>query len=151
MSEHTLELLSDILRAMTTSLTFPAIFLCGMVLWRWSPKAWTALWKRQRDAADWLVLGVTTFVIGASLNMAYWGTYWWLQNSGNPLYGTLNDYGPYVNLFTRQGMAVISCLCHLRAYRVHTEKRSPYLIYLWASLVAVTLFSTLQLLENMRG
>jgi len=100
--------------------SFPAIILSLMVLKHWFPEARRAVWER-RDAADWLVLGVTASFIGAAATMIWWSSYLALTHIGSPSAAWFMRNGTLFNIFSRQLPIIIAAWCHLNAYKVFTK------------------------------
>ncbi len=103
--------------------SIPALFLCGLVLIHWFPEARRAFWER-RDAADWLVLGVSVSFTGMLLSTLYWAAFWTLTRVGQPSAAWFSDNGALFNLFTRQTAVIAAAWCHLKAYHAHAQARS---------------------------
>lgn len=106
------------LELLTIGLSVPAAILCGVVLTKWIPEAYRAL-RRDKDAADWLVLGVTIGFLGIELNLLYWTAYWavsYVSATQSPILPTFLEWGSTWNLFTRQIPVIIASWCHLHAY-----------------------------------
>jgi len=128
------------LKSLSIAASVPAIFLSFHVVRHWAPEAKRAFVER-RDAADWLVLGVTSSFLGIMLNMLYW-TVWWLAHFGEgmELQSWMVENGSYFNLATRQLLVIVAAWCHLKAYHIHArgQSRDPG-TYLWPlSLVTLT-------------
>lgn len=111
---HGLNRLAEIAAVATA---IPALVLSGLVLYHWFPEAFKAV-RRGRDAADWLVLGVTVAFFGMLLSTLYWSAYWGSHVLGLPYQSWLLDHGKVFNLFTRQGAIIVAAWCHLKAYHM---------------------------------
>lgn len=105
--------LADIL---TVALSLPAVLMCLMVIRHWLPQARRAL-RDRRDAADWLILGVTISFAGVAANMAWWAAFWLSRVTGHASQQLFLDAGSSVNLFSRQGAVLAAAYCHLKAYQ----------------------------------
>lgn len=137
--------LADIL---TVALSLPAIIMCLAVIRHWLPQARRAL-RERRDAADWLILGVTVSFAGVTVNMAWWAAYWLTRVKNLYVQDFLLEWGSIVNLFTRQGAVLAASYLHLKAYqefRAHPGGIRPetlLLLGLAASALAFTVISIL--------
>lgn len=107
---------------LTVALSLPAVLMSLMVIRHWLPQARRAFQER-RDAADWLILGVTVSFSGVAVNMSWWAAYWFSRVWDHGSQAFLLDTGSIVNLFSRQGAVLVASYCHLKAYQ--TFRASP--------------------------
>lgn len=133
---------------MTVSLSATAIILCLLVLKHWLPEARRAV-RERRDAADWLVLGVATSFTGVALNMLWWGTYRAFEvYELRDLQAWMYEWGPAVNLVTRQTAVIAAAYFHLKAYHMFSKygSRNPAYHFWWSlgasALMALAMFLT---------
>lgn len=133
---------------MTVSLSATAIILCLLVLKHWLPEARRAV-RERRDAADWLVLGVATSFTGVVLNMLWWGTYRAFEVYAlRDLQAWMYEWGPAVNLVTRQTAVIAAAYFHLKAYHMFSKygSRNPAYHFWWSlgasALMALAMFLT---------
>lgn len=133
--------------AVATSI--PAIFLCGLVLIHWFPEARRAFWER-RDAADWLVLGVSVSFTGMLLATIYWSLFWTLTRLDQPSAAWFSDNGALFNLFTRQTAVIAAAWCHLKAYHSHARSKSkdPTFHLKWTLALAALLALAISLIGS---
>lgn len=100
-----------------------ALYLVGIVLGPISlVVAFWVIWvyrlsffKQPRTAADFLVFGILIGFTGKFADNVYWQYTWWAHYSSNPLFTHLFEWGPIVDIFTRQIPLIISGSCHLYA------------------------------------
>lgn len=140
--------MTQLAEILNVSLSVTAVVLCAAVLSHWFPEARRAV-RERRDAAGWLVLGVTVSFLGIMVNTAFWALYlaaevYHLGSLGHALL----DAGPLVNLVTRQVAVVVAAFCHLKAYHMFSREgsRNPAYHFWWslgaAVLAALTMFIT---------
>lgn len=110
---------------LTVALSLPAVLMCLMVIRHWMPQARRAV-RQRRDAADWLILGVTISFAGVAANMTWWAVYWLSRVWDHASQAWLLDTGSIVNLFSRQGAVIAAAYCHLKAYQ--TFRATPGVI-----------------------
>lgn len=140
--------MAQLINIMTVSLSATAIILCLLVLKHWMPEARRAV-RERRDAADWLVLGVTMSFTGVLLNMAWWGTYRALElYRFTDAQAWMYEQGPWVNLVTRQTAVIAAAYFQLKAYHMFSKygSRNPAYHFWWtlgaSALMALAMFLT---------
>lgn len=140
--------LADIL---TVALSLPAVLMCLMVVRHWTPQASRAL-RERRDAADWLILGVTISFAGVAANMSWWAVYWFARVWDHASQVFLLDAGSIVNLFSRQGAVIAASYCHLKAYQTFRASpggiRPETLLLLGLAASGIAFATTLILVED---
>lgn len=115
--------MNQLAETLAVATSIPALFLCGLVLIHWFPEARRAFWER-RDAADWLVLGVSVSFTGMLLATLYWSLFWTLTRLDQPSAAWFSDHGALFNLFTRQTAVIAAAWCHLKAYHAHARAKT---------------------------
>lgn len=117
----------ELTNLVSLGLTIPTVTLAIAVVYMWSPAAKDKLFKSNKEAKDWFILGVCLGFLGASIHGLYWFTYWLLDYFEINYYSTLKDYGPTINILSRQGLGMLAAYCHLRAALI-TKKRNTRVI-----------------------
>lgn len=105
---HTIELL-------TLGLTIPGVMLSILVLHHWYKNAIQAFFTKNRDSADWMLIGVFVAFLGAVPDNIWWGVYWTLQSMSDPNAPWWQANGIFVNIPFRQIALLVAGYCHLRA------------------------------------
>lgn len=117
----------ELTNLMSLGLTIPTITLAIAVVYMWVPAAKDNLLKSTKDPEDWFIVGVCAGFLGASIHGLYWFTYWLLDYFSISYTTTLREYGPIMNIISRQGLGMFAAYCHIRA-AILTKKRNTRVI-----------------------
>jgi len=88
---------------MNIALVLPIVTIALFTIQIWFRKAIIVVRKRRKlDAMDWMILGVTIFIVGSIFNAVFWGTHFFTDFIGYKK-GTQTTYflGPKINVITR--------------------------------------------------
>lgn len=139
MGDHTV--LAKFAEGLSIFLTSPTIWLGIGILHLWGPSALRTLHKNSdnRDASEWLILGITVAFLGSVFDNGYWGIVWSASFSGSDKFGGLMTYGPLVNVVVRQAAGIYAAHCHIMAYITITNNITIRCRYRLAASIAVVL------------
>lgn len=121
-------------------LTPVVVILSVAVVAVFSRSAVKAIKKHEKEATDWLILGVSLGFVGSILDNLYWSIPWSLHFLGNPLCTFFQEMGVFVNVVVRQLLGMTAAYCHLRA----AEEQGSYFkgrtnsIFLFANVAGVS-------------
>lgn len=90
----------------------------------WKEQAWVTLnmKKSDREAHDWLILGVCTGFLGSVLDNAFWGLAWTLDYIElEPARSIVFEWGALPNIFFRQLAGIFAAHCHITSFLVRSE------------------------------
>lgn len=102
-------------------LSVTAFLICSypMLILVWGKMAKEIL--ATKTEYKWLVFGALTFFIGHFGDISYWAFPWSADFIKHVFKDTLFANGLYFNLAFRQGMGMVSVLCHYKAAMMTTD------------------------------
>ena len=133
--------LTSVTSLLSLGLVFPTVMLGIVVLWIWYPAAIKALYKLDRDANDWFILGVFSGFSGAIIYGLYWFIYWLSSYMGLDITPSLSEKGIIVNICSQQIMGILAAYCHIKAAELSLNRngKSVNKLLVACNLVGVSL------------
>lgn len=96
-------------------LTPATIILSLAVVIVWLDSAKRALFSREKNSVQWLILGVSIGFVGSIVDNAYWGVAWTADFLGHSSRDQLFKNGVYSNAPFRQLCTIAAAACHVKA------------------------------------
>ena len=129
----------DVVEGVSLVLTSPTIWMGVGVVCLWREQAWrTFTSKAEREAHDWLILGVCVAFIGSVVDNAFWGVAWTLDYIELEPYRTeFFEWGALPNIFFRQIAGIYAAHCHIKSYITRSGNPTFDGIYRSAVVLAV--------------
>lgn len=127
-----------IAEGISLGLTVPTVVFSAMVVVMFFKSAIQAIKRgRERDAIDWLKLGIWIGFVGSSIDNIYWGFAWSCSFVGSSLTGWAFNNGVYFNIPFRQLSGILAAYCHVRCAVEMTKGKTDLRLWITTGLGAV--------------
>lgn len=115
---------------LSLGLTITLVVLVVYVLYLWTGSAFAAVKDKNRDGAQWLIMGVAISFYGTLCDNCYWFVPWTLKYLGWESYKTIFIYGAFANIPFRQVSGIVAAYCHIRSAQQYGVHRARGLLFL---------------------
>lgn len=121
----------DFVTLLSLALTPLTILASAAVIYFFYKPFVRACSSRDKDAVQWMILGVVIGFAGSILDNIWWGFAWsadYLDNT-SAFRHFMFDHGVYSNAFARQAMGIIAGLCHISSALIAEDKAVKRITY----------------------